>query len=72
LNVESGTFPPSLVIGAGGSYLLFVMLGQEVSRENAFFLVGNAAAMVVVAVLAAIGPARRGMAVQPTEALKGE
>jgi ABC-type lipoprotein release transport system permease subunit len=41
-------------------------------RRGFFLLPGVSALMLTVGVLAALGPARRGLAVQPTEALREE
>jgi ABC-type antimicrobial peptide transport system permease subunit len=42
------------------------------ASELVIMLIQVAALMAVVGVLASIGPARRALRVQPTEALKGE
>jgi predicted permease len=61
-----------LALGALGSMLLFKVAGQNMSPKDLMLLVINAALMVVVGVVAAIAPARRGLEVEPTEALKAE
>lgn len=48
-------------------------LGVAVALHDAFVLMPIVAAIVVaVSLMAALGPARRGLAVQPTEALREE
>jgi ABC-type antimicrobial peptide transport system permease subunit len=69
----------SAVLGAG---ILFGMIGTvaldrltgkgPVNDGNPLALVVVAALMTTVGMVAAIGPARRGLAVQPTEALREE
>jgi ABC-type lipoprotein release transport system permease subunit len=49
-----------------------LIAGKQPKLEGAMLILGIAATMTVVGVIATIQPARRGLSVQPTEALKGE
>jgi ABC-type antimicrobial peptide transport system permease subunit len=57
------TIAGALQWGAGGGVL---------AAEDGILLVAVAGLMAAVGVLAALGPARRALRIQPTEALKGE
>ena len=46
--------------------------GEALAGRGAMLLSGTAVVMSVVGLLAALGPARRGLRIQPSEALKGE
>jgi ABC-type antimicrobial peptide transport system permease subunit len=46
--------------------------GQLLGRLTVFLFVGVAGLMTVVGLMAALGPARRGLAVEPTEALRAD
>ena len=46
------------------------MIGGFTGGRGVFFLLAVAALMMAVGLLAAVGPARRALAIQPTEALK--
>lgn len=62
-----------IAIGTVGAGALSKLAGATASfSELAIMLAQVAALMVLVGVLASIGPARRALRVQPTEALKGE
>ena len=58
------------LIVAGG--LDFVAEGDTLYGQSAILLPGVAFLMIVVGLFAALGPARRGLKIQPTEALKSE
>ena len=60
-------------IGLVAAVALDLMSGGEMMSGTGPWLVpGTAAFMLVVGLLAAVGPARRGLMVQPTEALRAE
>jgi ABC-type antimicrobial peptide transport system permease subunit len=64
-------------LGAGilGGLILaaaFAWVTGDMDRRGFLLLPGVSALMLTVGVLAALGPARRGLAVQPTEALREE
>lgn len=62
-----------VLIGAALAVLLeSVTGGGLMSGRGAVILPGVALAMALVGVLAALGPARRGLGIQPTEALRSE
>jgi ABC-type lipoprotein release transport system permease subunit len=51
---------------------LFQWLTGDMNARDFLLLPGVSALMLTVGILAALGPARRGLAVQPTEALREE
>ncbi|HKG90801.1 MAG TPA: ABC transporter permease [Gemmatimonadaceae bacterium] len=60
-------------IGLGAAVAVERLSGGEMMNGTGLLLVpGTAAFMLVVGLLAAAGPARRGLSVQPTEALRAE
>jgi putative ABC transport system permease protein len=60
-------------VGLAASVALDLATGGAVMSGTAMLLVpGTAVFMLVVGLLAAAGPARRGLAVEPTEALRAE
>jgi hypothetical protein len=62
-----------ILVGLAVASALDVVAGGEVMGGHAALLLPLVAAMMaVVGLLAALGPARRGLAVQPTEALRDE
>src|SRR5690606_11258293 len=67
-----------LQLGAGVAGGLFVgllfdrVVGGVITRQLPVLLPAVAAIMMLVGLVAALGPARRGLAVQPTEALRGD
>lgn len=62
-----------LAVGLGGAALLDMASGGEMLQGRGVYLLpAFAVIMIVVAVLAAIGPARRGLGVQPAEALRAD
>ena len=62
-----------VVIGIGAAALLELASGGELlGGRGRVLLPLFAALMIVVALIAAFGPARRGLRIQPTEALRGE
>jgi putative ABC transport system permease protein len=62
-----------VVLGAGLTLLVDVVAEGEALRGSAGVLVsGTALVMSVVGLLAALGPARRGLRIEPSEALKSE
>jgi len=66
-----------LAIGAGVGLVAAVLLevlmeGETLQGNGAFVLPLVTAFMIVVGLLAALGPARRGLRIQPTEALREE
>jgi putative ABC transport system permease protein len=62
-----------VVVGVGAAAAIErVTGGGLVSGRGAVLLPGIAVIMTIVGLLAALGPARRGLGIQPTEALKGD
>ena len=62
-----------LALGLGGAALLETATGGELLGGHAGVLLPVFGALMgVVALLGALGPARRGLRIQPTEALRGE
>jgi hypothetical protein len=61
-----------LALGVLGSALLMKLLGQSMDAKDWMLVAMNAALMAAIGTVAAIDPARRGLEVEPTEALKGE
>jgi ABC-type lipoprotein release transport system permease subunit len=60
-------------VGAGLALLIDMLGGGEVlGPAGRLLLPGMAVVMIVVGLLASIGPARRGLKIQPTEALRAE
>ena len=79
--VLAGTFRRAgaqLVAGAAGGLVLAEGLARAIggsllfAGESAYVLPAVAIVLTFVGLLAAVGPALRGLAVQPTEALRGE
>ena len=62
-----------LVVGTSGAALVEVLTGGALMGGRAGALLpAFGVIMAVVALLAAFGPARRGLRIQPTEALRGD
>jgi putative ABC transport system permease protein len=62
-----------VVLGVGVALLIDVEESGEALRgRGALLLSSTALVMIVVGLLAALGPARRGLQIEPAEALKGE
>jgi ABC-type antimicrobial peptide transport system permease subunit len=62
-----------LVIGLGGAVVMETVSGGEILGGRAALLLPVfGALMTMVAVVAAFGPARRGLRIEPTEALRAE
>ena len=62
-----------MVLGIGGAAVVERLTGGELLGGRAAILLPTfGVIMVVVAMLAALGPARRGLRIQPTEALRAE
>jgi predicted permease len=66
-----------LAIGVAAGVTVFTLIdfgmnGQIVTAESAVLVAAVAVFMVVIGLLAAAGPARRGLRIQPTEALREE
>lgn len=59
-----GTLLAAVLNGASG--------GELMGQDGVVLLPGVAALMVAVGLLAAVGPARQGLRIQPTDALRGE
>ena len=69
----SAQLSAGVVVGLAGTVILDRATGRgPVHDGNAVALVQVAVLMIVVGLLAAIVPARRGLAVQPTEVLRDE
>lgn len=61
-----------VLVGVGVAALLFRVAGGKISGTGAATLLLAAALMTVVGLLAALGPARRGLRIQPSEALRAD
>ena len=61
-----------IAIGSLATGSLFRLAGDTDGPGNFLVIVGMAGAMAIVGVLASIGPARRALRVQPTEALRSD
>ena len=62
-----------VAVGIGVAALLdWGTAGEFTGGEGAVLLAGVAAFMIIVGLLAAVGPARRGLRIQPTEALRAD
>jgi putative ABC transport system permease protein len=62
-----------VVLGVGLALLLDRLQdGEALGGRGGWLLSGTALVMCVVGLLAALGPARRGLRIEPSEALKGE
>jgi ABC-type antimicrobial peptide transport system permease subunit len=62
-----------IVVGAAGAALLNLATGgQALGSVGIAMLPIIAVTMLAVGLIASIGPARRGLSVQPTEALRAE
>ena len=73
LSRAAGQIAIGIVVGLGLGVVTFKLLGQDtISGRDALMLVANVALMVVVGLLAAVGPALKALRIQPTEALKGD
>ncbi len=69
----AGQIALGLVVGVAAALLLEWATGGELMRaQGAVLLPAIALIMAVVGVLAALGPARRGLKIQPIEALRAE
>ncbi|HEX5436655.1 MAG TPA: FtsX-like permease family protein, partial [Gemmatimonadaceae bacterium] len=73
LSRATGQIAIGIVIGVGLSGLTDrAMDGWMMHGQGTYLLPGVAALMTAVGLVAAIGPARRALRIQPTEALKAE
>jgi ABC-type antimicrobial peptide transport system permease subunit len=62
-----------LVVGIGGAVLVDRLIGGELlGGRGGILLPIFGVLMVIVALLAALGPARQGLKIEPTEALRGD
>lgn len=61
-----------LAVGLAGAALINRIVENLIGEQAAIFTLAPAALMAVVGLLAALGPARRGLRVQPMEALRTE
>jgi ABC-type antimicrobial peptide transport system permease subunit len=61
-----------VLVGVGVAALLLRVTGGKISGTGAAMLLMGATLMAVVGLLAALGPARRGLRIQPSEALRAD
>jgi ABC-type antimicrobial peptide transport system permease subunit len=62
-----------VALGVGLALLLDALQdGEALGGRGGILLSGTALVMCVVGLLAALGPARRGLRIEPSEALKSE
>lgn len=66
-----GQLAIGILLGVGLSAFITPRVGAELPVHIAVVLLGVSTLMIFVGVVAAIGPARRGLRIQPTEALRG-